>query len=794
MAKRVAKALRLRQIKHDHNMMAMTAGAFAHMWLFRSMEVFKKQKQIASSNMIADVYLIHRTETWYHAMRLASIVVQCHVRGWLARRSYEKRRQAHRRLRLWAISTNIRMRYLKKRRLVIAVQKKFRMNVFRKWFRLARNAAKKIQFFWRFRNLNRRKRMWLHAMQQACLAGDVKTVKEMLFLPGSYRILNVFPNIVNIRDPIYGSTLVHSASKGGNVEILRLLLSRGIDLEALDGIGNTALHYSCVAGDDNFEFTQCLLTHVVDPEKSLRVLNTYEETPLDKLRDATARIELTERLMLRYGAVANASKRASLKGNVRRRASIVRETETIRKKREEETTKRQEVEAQKRLQNDAMYSLMMLNPDVVDPVSQAIRQEKKDRATKKLQHTTKMWLIGKRLKRRAQIGVLSEFDLDTSIRVSQVLHEVKESAEKKNTERRREAERTVEMNWRLKQMRTRLHMWTAANRVDDSSSPIGTNVSSSSPRTRRNRHRADSPLRLVVGKNTTTPDEKMSENSEKEMEEARRMKAEAIKLKKELWEARKKLENTEETSKEFQESLIAARLRIRSLELKKMSQTTMSENTSQAEKELEEARKRLVEAETKAREEHESFVAAKSRIEDLERKVQETTSSSREEEDDTTRKALEEAQKRLEELEMRDRKEKEDTQKRIEELQKQLEKERSEKKVEEDDPLPRPDADSAALYAVHSPFMFKARRTESVFKDDASETNKDLNNVMAPGLEEDLDPRRYRKTLLMHVKHIYTWLHAEPKHRGWYYIDNASQTPRPVSHVLQWSNGINLMS
>ena len=29
-----------------------------------------------------------------------------------------------------------------------------------------------------------------------------------------------------------------------------------------------------------------------------------------------------------------------------------------------------------------MYSLMMLNPDVVDPVSKAIRQDKRDRATK----------------------------------------------------------------------------------------------------------------------------------------------------------------------------------------------------------------------------------------------------------------------------------------------------------------------------------------------------------------------------------------------------------------------------
>ena len=65
MAKRAGKALKLRQIKHDHNMMAMTAGAFAHMWLFRAMEAFKKQKQILAAQTLASQFLIHKTSTWY---------------------------------------------------------------------------------------------------------------------------------------------------------------------------------------------------------------------------------------------------------------------------------------------------------------------------------------------------------------------------------------------------------------------------------------------------------------------------------------------------------------------------------------------------------------------------------------------------------------------------------------------------------------------------------------------------------------------------------------------------------
>ena len=286
MAKRAGKALKLRQIKHDHNMMAMTAGAFAHMWLFRAMEAFKKQKQILAAKTISNQFLIHKTQTWYEAMRLAAVEVQRFTRGALARHRYKRRKSAHRKIRLWACTTWIRIRYLKKRRLIIFVQRQFRMLLFRKWFRLAKDAARKLQFFWRYRNLMRRKSMWFSEMERACREGDVKAVKKLSFLPGSYQVLKVFPNIVNLRDPIYGSTLAHAAAKGGNVEILRVLLSHGIDLGVMDGISQTALHYSCAAGDENFEFTQCLLTHVTDPSESLRIMNRYDETPLDKLREA----------------------------------------------------------------------------------------------------------------------------------------------------------------------------------------------------------------------------------------------------------------------------------------------------------------------------------------------------------------------------------------------------------------------------------------------------------------------------------------------------------------------------
>ena len=220
--------------------------------------------------------------------------------------------------------------------------------------------------------------------------------------------------------------------------------------------------------------------------------------------------------MTRYGAVANTSKRGS--NGVRRRSALLRETDAIRKKREEETTKRQEIEAQKRLQNDAMYSLMMLNPDVVDPVSKAIRQDKRDRATKKLQRVTKLWLIGKKLKRRAQIGVLSDFNLETSINVAQALHTTKEKAEKRSKDRRREAERTKEMNWRMKQMRSRLYMWTAGRRVEDSSLPSSPVPASpptiATPTRGRRRRRMEST--------DEKRNDKDSEKSKMELEEAKK--------------------------------------------------------------------------------------------------------------------------------------------------------------------------------------------------------------------------------------------------------------------------------
>jgi len=763
MAKRFGKALKLRQIKHDHNMMAMTAGAFAYMWLHRSMAVFKLQKQKLAVKTLASQFLVHKTRTWYEAMRLAAVECQRYIRGTLARRRYKKRKVAHRRIRLWACVTQIRIRYLKKRRLIIYVQKQFRRNVYRKWFRLTKNAARKLQFFWRFRNLMRQKSIWLSKMERACNDGDAKTVKELLFLPGPYRVLKLFPNLINIQDSIYGSTLAHSAARGGNIEILRVLLSHGMNLNVVDGIGQTPLHYSCTAGDENFEFTQCLLTHVVDPAEALRVMNRYDETPLDKLREANGPYGLTEKLMLRYGAVASVSKRGSY--GLRRRSALLRETDAIRKKREEETTKRQEVEAQKRLQNDAMYSLMMLNPDIVDPVSKAIRQDKQDRATKKLQRVTKLWLIGKRLKRRAEIGVLSEFDLETSIDVAQALHKTKESADKRRTDERREDERKKEMNWRLKQMRSRLYMWTAGRRVNESALPSSPSTPPSIPTPS-----ASSRVKRTRRRRIESTDEKRNNGDNS----------------KELEEARKRLEDAERSSREEHESLVRARTRIHSLE-NKLSQATSSEAASLAEKELEDAKQKLEIAEQTSRVEHEALLEAQKRIEDLERKVSEAKLVSSDAE--TTKLALTDAQKRIRELELEDKKAREETQRRIQELQKQIEISSSEKKEEEEtDPLPPADPTVAALYAVHSPFTFKSRRTESMIKDDASEVSNQDESFIAPGLEGDLDPRRYRKTLLMHVKHIYSWLNSEPKNRGWYYIDNSSKRRGPfaTSAMNQW--------
>ena len=72
------------------------------------------------------------------------------------------------------------------------------------------------------------------------------------------------------------STLLHSAVRSGNPEWLKLLLERGVPVDALERLGETALHEAARRGDK--EMVAILLAHGADP----RARDSSGALPLDK--------------------------------------------------------------------------------------------------------------------------------------------------------------------------------------------------------------------------------------------------------------------------------------------------------------------------------------------------------------------------------------------------------------------------------------------------------------------------------------------------------------------------------
>lgn len=57
-------------------------------------------------------------------------------------------------------------------------------------------------------------------------------------------------DLIKWRDP-KGRSLLHIAAKRGNLKIINSLIKKGLDLDAVDSKGNTAIHYSILQGDNN---------------------------------------------------------------------------------------------------------------------------------------------------------------------------------------------------------------------------------------------------------------------------------------------------------------------------------------------------------------------------------------------------------------------------------------------------------------------------------------------------------------------------------------------------------------
>jgi ankyrin repeat protein len=123
--------------------------------------------------------------------------------------------------------------------------------------------------------------------------GDLETVKSLL---------KVNPELVRKIDTL-GVTPLHRAAQQGRIDVVRLLLASGADVNAQDKYGNTPLHESALFGHK--DVVALLLASKAD----VNALNKNGETPLHRAA-MTGHNDVAE-LLLANGAGVNAKDNGS---------------------------------------------------------------------------------------------------------------------------------------------------------------------------------------------------------------------------------------------------------------------------------------------------------------------------------------------------------------------------------------------------------------------------------------------------------------------------------------------------
>ena len=177
--------------------------------------------------------LVYRV--WYWRVQDAVRVVQSFGRMVAQRKRYEILRMhpmwfsrarpicAYGKLLPWMVI----IRYLRRVGAIRAAQQFLRFSALRSWFRKKTRAANKVKgvmmSFLRTRKVN----AWFSEMDRACRLGDVEMCRELMRrerppFDSLRRLAGVF--LVNMRDQVYFTSLVHSACRSGSLETLKYLV------------------------------------------------------------------------------------------------------------------------------------------------------------------------------------------------------------------------------------------------------------------------------------------------------------------------------------------------------------------------------------------------------------------------------------------------------------------------------------------------------------------------------------------------------------------------------------------
>lgn len=117
--------------------------------------------------------------------------------------------------------------------------------------------------------MNRLDRSDLH---EAVIDKDIERVQELL-------LSTKLKEIVNLRDTA-GWTALHFAAQEGSIEIAKLLIEAGAEIDAQDSHGNTPLMKAVFNSKGQGDMILLLRQHGADPYKS----NKHSQTPLGLAR------------------------------------------------------------------------------------------------------------------------------------------------------------------------------------------------------------------------------------------------------------------------------------------------------------------------------------------------------------------------------------------------------------------------------------------------------------------------------------------------------------------------------
>ena len=180
-----------------------------------------------------------------------------------------------------------------------------------------------------------RTQQFLNQMDYACSNGDTETAAALLACRDSeFRCLRplraeVVPSVggrrvavnalVNLRDPTFFTSFLHSAAKSGNAATVQLLVDAKAWVDVRDAALETPLHQTCSNGDPMLEVNRILLEHSTWRTGGPLVNAALEE---QTLRAAERRSSGAGGAGSPIGAVGQVTRRASFRGGIALGANV----------------------------------------------------------------------------------------------------------------------------------------------------------------------------------------------------------------------------------------------------------------------------------------------------------------------------------------------------------------------------------------------------------------------------------------------------------------------------------------